>query len=863
MIFYSSTELFNKLSDIIKKNLLIGNYHFFHGTFSSKLVKIISDVDATDYYEIPSTNTNNTKVNKIRSDELSKLIQNRIKNLEKNIYLNEVFAGYDSRFLFDFDIDYTGKIKNYSSLKIKQRLDELLKKKIIKKEEYENLIEKIKENPSITEFYDLINELEKYYQIIWNEKEILRGHKTIRKKKFSLSDIFQNYQDIFKIGYNPIIFKYVILIDNIYLNVDLTFVICYSKDNSITIQNSEIQNDILFKQKFTALNEYQNKHLYELYKGLYKNLPKKKYFKMFKRLRSIIGIFIIEIRNIKFNEHVIEILYKIRNEMNELLKKSYSILNQFKNRLDTLIFLHKHLNKKDFTLLLNDLLNEINKSHYKNKLLLDSLKKSVNIKKLTELNTDLNNYLNMRFESIFLSFYNRVKNIINLKIPELENISPEIISTFDDELQCKSYVLSQTKPNKKYKFFKSLFHYALDWGQCVNMIPMEDIVIKNTLIYMYNKFKSGLFIEIKNNKIDKYVPFFNLLFKNNWSHLIDASKILLDKRIEPDITKWSAFGCCIKTNDLNRTDDTYYAELKNMLEMTLKNHKIKDTKFFMNRKDFPILTKNGTEPYHHIFGENIPLTSYKFDKYAPILSPTHRLDIYADILIPTDNCWQIATQRHYPTKCVNNYKDNTLNSENRGVPWKDKIETAVWRGNSTGCSVDLTNPRLLITKINQEWKSNSKYRDYLDAGVVGEVYKAKKHINSKELKRINLDKLGIKVVERMTMQEQMKYKYILDIEGNASAYRIGYILSFKSVLLKVESDYTMWIDEYLKPNVHYIPISKDFSNLATTIEWCRKHDKECKKIADNAYKLFKKCFTEEFICKYMAKKLKTMKTLKL
>ena len=115
----------------------------------------------------------------------------------------------------------------------------------------------------------------------------------------------------------------------------------------------------------------------------------------------------------------------------------------------------------------------------------------------------------------------------------------------------------------------------------------------------------------------------------------------------------------------------------------------------------------------------------------------------------------------------------------------------------------------------------------------------------------------------MTMQEQMKYKYILDIEGNASAYRIGYILSFKSVLLKVESDYTMWIDEYLKPNVHYIPISKDFSNLAITIEWCRKHDKECKKIADNAYKLFKKCFTEEFICKYMAKKLKTMKTLKL
>jgi hypothetical protein len=866
MIFYSSTQLFNTLSELCKKHVLMGNYHFFHGTFSSKNVRTITDIDITDYYEIPSTNTlNNTHVNPIRSKELTGIIQNQIKKTKKNneIIFNNLLAGYDTRFLLNFNITQNGEIKDYHHVTIKHHLKKLYDDKVIKKNEYEALIEKVKDNPTITEFYDLVNELEKYYQLTWDEKEILRGYKTVRKQKFELKDVFQNYQKQFIIGYNPIILTYVVMVDGMYFNLDSTFIICYSKNNSISIEDPEIQNDILFRQKFVMLNEYQKTHNYELYKGLYKNLPKGKFFKMFKRLRSILAIFLIQIRNIKFNEIQIKTIYKIRTEMTELLKQAFSVLDQFKNRCESLIILKKHIDKKIFDELLTDLLNEVKKSHYKNKLLLDSLTKSSSIKKLQELEEDLSKFLNKRFESIFLSFYNRAKGIIKLDIPELNEFKANKNVTFDEPLNCRTYTISQTKPNKKYKFFKSFFEYALDWGQCLNMIPMDDIVVKNTLMYMFNKFKSGLFIEIKNNKIERFVPFFNLLFKNNWSHLIDPRYILQDERTEKDVSKWTAFGCCVKTHNLNDTDDTYYAELKDMLETTLKNNKITDMKFFMNRKDFPIITKNGTEPYHHIFGNNVSLTSYKFNEYAPILSPTHRLDIYADILIPTDNCWQITTQRFFPTRCENGYLDNGFNNKYRGVPWKDKIETAVWRGSSTGCAVDLTNPRLLITKINQEWKNDPKLKGYLDAGVVGQIYKAKKHIGSREVKRVDLKALGIEVLEKMSMKEQMKYKYTLDIEGNASAYRIGYILSFKSVLLKVESDYTMWIDEYLKPNVHYISINKDYSNLATTIEWCREHDKECKKIADNAYKLFRKCFTEDFICKYIAKKLKEMKPLKL
>ena len=105
MIFYSSTKLFNVLSELCKKDILMGNYHFFHGTFSSKNVRTISDIDITDYYEIPSTNTvNNTTVNPIRSKELATIIQKQVKKVKnkENIIFNNLLAGYDTRFLINF-----------------------------------------------------------------------------------------------------------------------------------------------------------------------------------------------------------------------------------------------------------------------------------------------------------------------------------------------------------------------------------------------------------------------------------------------------------------------------------------------------------------------------------------------------------------------------------------------------------------------------------------------------------------------------------------------------------------------------------------------------------------------------------------
>ena len=403
--------------------------------------------------------------------------------------------------------------------------------------------------------------------------------------------------------------------------------------------------------------------------------------------------------------------------------------------------------------------------------------------------------------------------------------------------------------------------------------------IKSTFNYLFDEMGAGIFCRIKNNKIDKFIPFSNFETKNKWHKNIKYPKEfksvkeyidykasifeLRDLNSEYDMSKWAGSDCLIyheKSFGKPFINSHYWTHLMYLIKYTLKNRKIADCTFFLNKKDPQILKKNRTQAFEYLWGPNEPLDIGKYYYFSPILSQSTR-ENYADIPIPTADDIDVIFQRVFGLKCSDQYLDPFKHF----VKWEDKINTAFFRGSGTGCNMNVyKNQRLHLTKIHFEWEKNNKYNKnnpidkvpFLNGGIskYNERTKVNDFIinfNSKD----DLKKEGITLLDFVESKEQAKYKYILYIEGHSAAYRLGFMLSTNSLVLYVESKFKMWIDQFIKPNVHFIPIKSDYSDLAEKIEWCKKNDDKVKKIVENANKLMKKIMSKDFIIDYMGEVL--------
>jgi len=99
--------------------------------------------------------------------------------------------------------------------------------------------------------------------------------------------------------------------------------------------------------------------------------------------------------------------------------------------------------------------------------------------------------------------------------------------------------------------------------------------------------------------------------------------------------------------------------------------------------------------------------------------------------------------------------------------------------------------------------------------------------------------------------EMIKYKYILDIDGNGCTWdATAWKLNSGSVIFKTESRWRQWFyDDYL-PWVHYVPINDDFSNLQEMYCWCEQNQDKCEEIIKNAKQLFQKAYSFHSVIKY-------------
>ena len=165
-------------------------------------------------------------------------------------------------------------------------------------------------------------------------------------------------------------------------------------------------------------------------------------------------------------------------------------------------------------------------------------------------------------------------------------------------------------------------------------------------------------------------------------------------------------------------------------------------------------------------------------------------------------------------------------------PWSGRQDLAYWRGSTTG-----------------GWYTLDNWKDFSRSTLV-RISKARPDILDASFVRCAQCDPGV----WDTMQKEglcestetyptddilQRYKYLVDIDGNACSFRFIGMLRTGSVIFKVQPAYNEFFDTLLSPYVHYIPVSRDMSDLVAKLQWAFQHDKEMEQISKAAMQAYR------------------------
>jgi hypothetical protein len=184
-----------------------------------------------------------------------------------------------------------------------------------------------------------------------------------------------------------------------------------------------------------------------------------------------------------------------------------------------------------------------------------------------------------------------------------------------------------------------------------------------------------------------------------------------------------------------------------------------------------------------------------------------------------------------------------IDSIRHSSPWGKKINTLFWRGAVTDC-----------------YGKGSYHNNLTDfpRGIL-----VNKSLHSSQLIDARFTKIPNPSCQKhfptanfVSVGEHIKYKFQIAMDGETATYP-GYQWRLYSgcVCLKQESNETMWYYGALIPWVHYVPISRNLSDLEDTLKWLLQNDVKAKEIADNAYNFSKNNLMPEQMFLYAYKVL--------
>ena len=99
---------------------------------------------------------------------------------------------------------------------------------------------------------------------------------------------------------------------------------------------------------------------------------------------------------------------------------------------------------------------------------------------------------------------------------------------------------------------------------------------------------------------------------------------------------------------------------------------------------------------------------------------------------------------------------------------------------------------------------------------------------------------------KISISDHLEYKFILSLEGNDVATNLKWVMSSHSIAVMPKPKYETWFMEgRLIPDLHYILIKDDYSDLVERLEYYISHPEEAQAIINNANEYVKQFFDKK------------------
>jgi hypothetical protein len=88
---------------------------------------------------------------------------------------------------------------------------------------------------------------------------------------------------------------------------------------------------------------------------------------------------------------------------------------------------------------------------------------------------------------------------------------------------------------------------------------------------------------------------------------------------------------------------------------------------------------------------------------------------------------------------------------------------------------------------------------------------------------------------RLSVEEQLRNRYVISIEGNDVATNLKWIFASQSLCIMPRPKYETWFMEgTLVPGIHYVEVRPDFADLDEKVAYYENHPDEAEAIIDAA-----------------------------